>query len=102
VAGTDGTLTSTGPDLGTQTVTLTTAAGVATPELTGTWFNDGFKGTMGELLCAIEENREPRNSGRSNLASLALCFAAIASANENAPKTVGEVRQLPAGSAPGV
>ena len=102
VAGTDGTLTSTGPDLGTQTVTLITEAGIATPNLTGTWFNDGFKGTMGELLCAIEENREPRNSARSNLASLALCFAAIASANENIPKIVGDVRTLPAGSAPGV
>lgn len=102
VAGTRGTLMSTGPDLGTQTVTLVTEAGAATPALHGTWFNDGFKGTMGELLCAIEENREPRNSARNNLASLALCFAAIASANENTPKEPGTVRVLPAGSAPGV
>jgi predicted dehydrogenase len=100
VAGTEGTLTSTGPDLGTQTVTLITEAGVATPSLTGTWFNDGFKGTMGELLCAIEENREPRNSARNNLTSLALCFAAITSANTNQPVTVGSVRHLPEGSVP--
>lgn len=102
VAGTKGTLTSVGPDLGTQSVTLYTEAGVATPELKGTWFNDGFKGTMGELLCAIEEGREPRNSGRNNLQSLALCFAAIASANEGIAKIPGTVRQLPKGSAPGV
>lgn len=100
VVGTKGTLFSTGPDLGTQTVTLTTEAGIATPELTGTWFNDGFKGTMGELLCAIEESREPQNSARNNLASLALCFAAIASANQNQPIAVGTIRQLPEGSIP--
>lgn len=102
VAGTKGTLTSTGPDLGAQSVTLFTEAGVATPELSGTWFNDGFKGTMGELLCAIEEGREPSNSARNNLQSLALCFAAIASANEGVAKVPGTVRQLPKGSAPGV
>ncbi|MGC4045617.1 MAG: Gfo/Idh/MocA family oxidoreductase [Armatimonas sp.] len=102
VAGTKGTAVSTGPDLGTQSVVLQTEAGVAYPELSGTWFNDGFKGTMGELLCAIEEDREPLNSARGNLNSLALCFAAIASANEGVPKTVGEVRTLPKGSAPGV
>ena len=102
VAGTQGTLMSTGPDLGNQSVTLITEAGIATPTLTGTWFNDGFKGTMGELLCAIEERREPRNAARNNLQSLALCFAAIASANEGVAKVPGDVRTLPAGSAPGV
>ena len=102
VSGTKGTLTSVGPDLGTQSVTLYNEAGAASPALTGTWFNDGFKGTMGELLCAIEEGREPRNSARNNLQSLALCFAAIASANEGVTKVPGTVRRLPVGSAPGV
>jgi hypothetical protein len=32
---------------------------------------------MGELLCAIEERREPMNSARGNLASLRLCLAAV-------------------------
>jgi predicted dehydrogenase len=101
IAGTKGTLCSIGPDLSEQTVTLTTAEGIATPQLEGAWFPDGFHGTMGELLCAIEEGREPLNNARENLQSLAFCFAAIASATEGVPKTPGEVRRLPAGSAPG-
>lgn len=101
VGGTKGTLTSIGPSLGEQTVTLYTAEGYASPKLQGTWFPDGFHGTMGELLCAIEENREPMNSARNNLKSLALCYAAIASASDDgAPKIPGEVRRLPEGSAP--
>jgi predicted dehydrogenase len=102
VAGTKGTIMSTGPDISNQHVTLYTEAGVAHPDLHGKWFNDGFKGTMGELLCSIEENRVPRNSARSNLDSLALCFAAIESANDGKPKAVGSVRTLAKGSAPGV
>ena len=102
VAGTKGTAISSGADLSSQVVSLQTAEGIAYPKLSGIWFNDGFKGTMGELLCAIEEDREPQNSARGNLNSLALCFAAIASANEGVPKAVGSVRTLPKGSAPGV
>ena len=77
IIGTEGTVSSRGPDLGVQSVELHTAAGVARPALKGTWFNDGFAGTMGELLCAIEERREPMNSARGNLASLRLCLAAV-------------------------
>jgi hypothetical protein len=79
VAGTAGSLQADGPDLGAQTVTLTTATGIARPVLEGKWFNDGFRGTMGELLCAIEEGREPLNAARENLFSLALAFAAVRS-----------------------
>lgn len=79
IVGTRGTLSSRGPDLGVQSVELYTEAGRARPDLAGTWFNDGFAGTMGELLCAIEEAREPLNSGRGNLLSLALCMAAVKS-----------------------
>lgn len=94
IAGTSGSLASDGPDLGTQTVTLTTAAGRASPKLTGTWFNDGFRGAMGELLVAIEEEREPLNGARENLASLALAFAAIESSRQNREVTIGEVGGL--------
>ena len=97
VSGTKGSLASHGPDLGSQSVTLTTAAGRARPALEGTWFNDGFRGAMGELLCSIEDDREPSNAARGNLASLALSFAAIASAREGREVTVGEVRRLPTG-----
>jgi predicted dehydrogenase len=95
VAGTAGSLTSRGPNLGEQRVELWTEAGVARPRLDGQWFNDGFAGAMGELMCAIEEDREPSNGARANLDSLALCFAAIASAREGRPVEPGTVRRLP-------
>ncbi|MBS1791938.1 MAG: Gfo/Idh/MocA family oxidoreductase [Acidobacteria bacterium] len=79
VAGTHGTITSCGPSLSEQTVTLVTADGCAQPKLEGTWFREGFHGAMAELLCSIEEEREPANNARDNLRSLELCFAAIES-----------------------
>lgn len=81
LCGTLGTARSTGPSLSEQTVTLHTAAGTARPALEGTWFDSGFEGTMGELLRAIEENREPDNSAASSLEGLALCLAAVESAD---------------------
>lgn len=95
VGGTLGSLSSRGPNLGEQSVTLTTAEGVARPKLEGAWFNDGFAGTMGELLVAIEEKREPLNGARANLDSLALCFAAIASAHTGQVVKPGAVRRAP-------
>ncbi|MFB6136802.1 MAG: Gfo/Idh/MocA family protein [Halobacteriaceae archaeon] len=94
VAGTEGTVVSEGEDLEEQEVTLYTADGYASPDLEGTWFPDGFHGAMGELLCAIEEDREPLNSARNNLHSLELCYAAVASAEDHEPKVPGEVREL--------
>ncbi len=98
IAGTQGTLVSVGKDLTRQSVRLYTKRGIARPRLEGTWFKDGFHGTMAELLCAIEEGREPTNSARSVLPALELCFAAVASAEEHAPKVPGEVGALPGGS----
>ncbi|MDQ6433795.1 Gfo/Idh/MocA family oxidoreductase [Mesorhizobium sp. LHD-90] len=96
IAGTKGSLFSIGPNLGQQTVEITTEAGVATPALEGTWFNDGFHGAMGELICAIEENREPLNGARGNLVSLAMAFAAIASAHSGVAVAPGSVTSLAA------
>jgi predicted dehydrogenase len=95
VAGTQGSLLSVGPSLSEQSVTLFRAEGHATPALEGTWFREGFQGTMAELLCSLEEGREPLNSARANLASLALTFAAVASAHDGRPYRPGDVRQLP-------
>jgi len=95
IAGSKGSLSSIGPGLNDQTVTVTTEAGMARPELTGSWFNDGFHGTMGELLCSIEQNRQPSNSAANNLQSLALCFAAVASSETGKPVAPGSVRRLP-------
>lgn len=94
VGGTNGSLTSEGPDLGTQSVTLTTEHGIARPTLEGQWFNDGFQGAMGELLCAIEEDREPINGARGNLHSLALAFAAVRSRITGQAVDVGAARSL--------
>lgn len=95
LAGTNGSMISAGPSLSEQAVTLYTPTGYSTPALEGTWFRDGFHGTMAELLCAIEECRAPSNDARGNLRSLALAFAAIASAHEGVAKVPGEVRRLP-------
>ena len=94
VSGSLGTLSCTGPNLTAQRVTLHTRKGIARPKLKGTWFKQGFQGTMAELLRSIEEHREPSNNARENLKSLALCFAAVASAESGAPVVPGSVTQL--------
>ena len=88
VIGTKGAAFSQGLDLGHQSVELHTEAGVARPALRGAWFNDGFAGTMGELLSAIEDGREPLNSARGNLASIRLCQAALRSVRAGGPAAV--------------
>jgi predicted dehydrogenase len=95
IAGSLGTLESNGPSLSEQRLLLTTSAGVATPDLIGSWFENGFQGTISELLCAIEEKREPENSARNNIRTLSLCFAALSSANTGLPIQPGTVRKLP-------
>jgi predicted dehydrogenase len=94
VTGSAGTLSSRGPDLGNQSVTLTTAAGRAVPRLEGTWFKEGFRGTMGALLKAAESGTQPLNAARGSLDALALTFAAIASARRGIPVAPGSVRSL--------
>jgi predicted dehydrogenase len=54
------------------------------------WFPDAFAGTMAQLLCALEEGREPEISGRDNLETIALCEAVRASALEHRVTTVKE------------
>ena len=94
VGGTAGSLMSDGPDLSSQKVTMTTPDGIAHPDLEGQWFNDGFKGTMGELLCAIEDDREPSNGAAENLRSLALVFAAVRSRITGKEVEIGAARRL--------
>ena len=95
VVGSEGAIRSTGPSTDYQRLEMTTAEGLARPRLKGAWFPDGFHGTMAELLSAIAENREPTHSARNNLASLSLCFAAVASAERGEAVRPGTVRQLP-------
>ncbi len=94
VMGAKGSAVSVGPDLLKQTVTLHLKSGRSVPSLEGDWFSNGFHGTMGELLCAIEDGREPENAAAKNLPSLALCFAAVASAEHGEPQTPGAVREM--------
>ncbi|MCX6895824.1 MAG: hypothetical protein NTZ16_10080 [Verrucomicrobia bacterium] len=94
VTGSAGTLRARGGICGAHDLTLFTKRGFARPKLAGKWFNDGFRGAMGELLCAIEENREPANSASENLRSLALCFAAVRAADTGKAQTPGKVRRL--------
>ncbi len=94
ITGSRGTLRSLGTEYHAPRVTLWTEAGRAVPKLRGKWFPDGFHGTMGELLCAIEEDREPQHSAADNLESLALCFAAVHSADTHKPVRPGSVRTI--------
>ena len=96
IAGTRGLLVSDGPDLGRQRVTLYTPEGIARPALDGQWFNDGFRGSMGALLLAIETGAEPLNGAAENLRSLALTFAAVRSRVKGREVAVGEARSLDA------
>ncbi len=95
ICGSLGTLESFGPSLSSQQIVMTTGAGECSPDLTGSWFENGFQGAMAELLCAIEENREPEHSARNNLRTLELAFAALASADWGKPVRPGDVRWVP-------
>ncbi len=55
------------------------------------WFPDAFAGTMAQLLCAIEDNREPEISGRDNLETMALVDACYLSAKEHRAVEIAEL-----------
>lgn len=94
LVGEKGTLLGRGKVSEIRQLTLATAKGNAQADLEGQWFHDGFKGTMGELLCAIEQNRTPDNNAADNLRSMAICFAAVKSAESGRPELIGRVRRL--------
>ena len=54
------------------------------PRWDDVWFPDAFLGPMGELLCSLEDQREPAISGADNLGTMALVEACYASAREHA------------------
>jgi predicted dehydrogenase len=96
LSGTLGSLTSAGSGNQEQVLTVNLPEGQWRPALVGKWFNDGFHGTMGELLSAIEDKRPSSIDAADNLESLALCFAAVASADSGMPIRPGQVRKMPA------
>ncbi len=58
-------------------------------DIAGTWEYEGFAGSMGEMMLALEEGREPESSGRGHLESLRLAFAAVESANSGESVELG-------------
>ncbi len=48
----------------------------------GRWFPDAFGGSMAEMMTAVTEGREPLTSGRDNLKSIKIAFAAVRSSEE--------------------
>jgi predicted dehydrogenase len=45
----------------------------------GRWFPEAFGGSMAEFLSALAEGREPATSGRDNLDTIRIAYAAVAS-----------------------
>jgi predicted dehydrogenase len=63
------------------------------PRWNEVWFPDAFAGPMAQLLCAIEEDREPEISGRDNLKTMALIDACYLSAKEHRAVAIDEIWQ---------
>lgn len=83
VIGTQGTMSTVGPGLNEHAkLDLFTEEGNCTVDLEGSWFQQGFQGTMAELVSAIEQDRVPYNNAADVLPGLDLCFAAMKSADE--------------------
>ena len=79
VHGTDGTLR--GSILGgSDRLSLDRGTTTTSYALEGQWFVDGFAGAMGELMCAVAEDRQPGNSAAHNAATLRIVVAARDSA----------------------
>jgi predicted dehydrogenase len=51
--------------------------------LSGAWFVDGFAATLGELMCALAEGREPENSAADAAESVRAVLAARRSAEQD-------------------
>jgi predicted dehydrogenase len=87
IHGSDGTIRGhvlgSGPVPGSELVELERDGATTRFDLDGTWNSQGFAGTLGELVTAVAEGREPYNSARHNLLSLELTLAACRSADED-------------------
>ena len=60
-------------------------------KLEGSWFPDAFGGSMAEMMNALTEEREPLTSGRDNLDTVRIAYAAVMSSNEGRAVAVSEV-----------
>ena len=57
----------------------------------GRWFPDAFGGSMGELMQALAERREPETSGRDNLNTLRIAYAAVESSETGQAVSLAEI-----------
>jgi len=57
----------------------------------GKWFPDAFGGSMGELMRALAEEREPLTSGEDNLQSIKIAYAAVESAKTGRSVELAEI-----------
>lgn len=62
----------------------------------GKWFPDAFGGSMGELMRAIAEEREPETSGADNLESIEIAYAAVESSRTGRSVELAEIGGLAA------
>lgn len=85
VDGTLATVRSTGAALGGPELIVTDDDGDHPIALYGSWMPDALAGTMGELLSAVGEGREPVTSARRVLHGLRTCLAACESARRGVP-----------------
>lgn len=56
------------------------------------WFPQAFKGTMGQLMRAIQDDAEPAISGRTTIGTMVLVEAAYRSADEGRAVPLAEIR----------
>ena len=73
------------PDRAPSTLDYTTTAAEEwiCPRWDKVWFPDAFRGTMGELLMALKQNRQPSISGEDNLKTMALVEATFLAARDH-------------------
>lgn len=75
--------TVTGSILHHESVTLEADGKRIEYKTEGSWFVDGFAGTLAELVNAIHEGRQPSHSVANNLLTLQITLAACESADRN-------------------
>ncbi len=82
------------PDGSPSTITWTTRAldgRWERPTWEDTWFPQAFKGTMGQLMRAIQEDAEPAISGTTTIGTMVLVEAAYRSADEGRAVPLDEI-----------
>ena len=89
------------PDGSPSTITWTTRAldgAWESPTWDDRWFPQAFKGTMGQLMRALQEDTEPEISGRTTIGTMALVEAAYRSAQEGRAVALTETMPPAAGA----